>query len=128
MDIEGVLYRSHQDIRVIVFLGSEGLEKKDFCQCSIFIFIFCFLSFSFRLPHPTGQPFFYDCVKVSQNEDMAIFSFPSAITTTPPSILSREALIAVIVAPSVVVLVLVVIAIAIIVLILVCGKKGKIFV
>lgn len=64
----------------------------------------------------------------SQSEDMSIFSFPSAMTTTPPFVLSREALIAVIVAPSVVVLILVVIVIAIIVFILVCGKKGKRFV
>ena len=94
------------------------------------VFLFLFFAFSVSPsdpPIPQANLFFMT-VKVSQNEDMAIFSFSSAITTTPPSILSREALIAVIVAPSVVVLILVVIAIAIIVLILVCGKKGKIFV
>ena len=73
---------------------------------------------------PQANLFFYDCVKFTQSEVMATFFLPSATTATPPSILSREALIAVIVAPSVVVLVLVVFAIAIIVFIFVCGKMG----
>ena len=119
------------------------MEKNDFCVCSMIQSISLplppssllvdasslqILSFSFRFPSPPQANFFssYDCVKFSQSEDVDIFSLPSA-TTPPPSILSREALIGVIVGPSVVVLLLVIVSV-IVVSILVCGKKNKRFV